>query len=99
MRGEITRLTLVWVLLFAIAGGEFLFSAAHIPIGTRPLLLVFAGVMVVLIVFCFMHIGKMPVVARGFGVAAVFWLIVLFGVSMADPLTRHMWLVQSYSPQ
>lgn len=98
MRGQIIRLSLVWVLLFAIAGGEFLFSAVHLPIGMRPLLLVFATVMVMLIVFCFMHIGRMPVVARGFGVAAVFWLIILFGLSMADPLTRHMWLVQGFSP-
>ncbi len=99
MRGPVIRLTLTWVALLAIAGGEFMLSAVHMPIGMRPTLLIFALAMVALVVFCFMQIGRMPVVARGFGVAAVFWLIVLFGIGMMDPLTRHLSWIQGFSPQ
>lgn len=99
MRGQIIRLTLAWILLFAIAGGEYVVSAIHMPLGLRPVLLVFAMGMIAVIAFVFMNLGRMPVVAQGFAVAAVFWLIVLFGLGMMDPLSRYLWGIHGYSPQ
>lgn len=98
MRGQIVRLTLVWMLLLAIAGGQFVISGVDMPRGMRPVLFVFALVMVGIIGFCFMGLGRMPVIARGFAAAAVFWLIVLFGIGMMDPLTRHLWGLGGPSP-
>jgi len=98
MTRGIIRLTLVWILLFAIAGGEYLVSTIRMPQAVRPVILVFAVAMVAVIAFFFMHLNRMPVLAKGFAVAAIFWLIVLFGIGMMDPLTRHFWWVQHYNP-
>ncbi len=46
----------------------------------------------------FMHLNKAPMVAKGFAVAAVFWLIVLFGMGTMDALTRDWYPVQHYNP-
>lgn len=44
--------------------------------------------MVAVVVIGFMEIGKGPAIARGFAIAAMFWLIVLLGLGSVDPLTR-----------
>jgi hypothetical protein len=96
---SIARLTLTWVLLFALAGAEFVVSSLKIPTADRPLLLVFAVVMVVVVVTAFMRGHRAPIIARGFAVAAVFWLIVLLGLGTMDVVTRHTWWVHGYTPQ
>ncbi len=96
---SIILLGLAWVALMALAGGEFLISGAHMPQPDRPVVLVLAAVMVVIVAFGFMHLGRAPVVAKGFAVAALFWLIVLLGLGSMDALTRNLWLVQNYHPK
>lgn len=98
MIGSVIRLTVVWLVLLAIAGAEYLVSTVNMPLGVRPVILVFAVTMVVLIAIFFMHLLRAPMIAKGFAVAGVFWLIVLLGLGMMDPLTRHLWWVQNYSP-
>ena len=94
----LARLGLVWVLLMALAGAEFVVSGRHIPAGSRPLLLVFALAMVAVVAFGFMNLGRAPTIAKAFAVAAVFWLIVLFGMGSMDALTRNWYPVQHSSP-
>ena len=98
MTRSLVKLTLVWVFLMAIAGAEFVVSGARMEMANRPVLLCFAGVMVVTIAFAFMHLGRAPMIAKGFAVAAIFWLIVLFGMGSMDALTRNWYPVQHYSP-
>jgi hypothetical protein len=54
----------------------------------RPLVMFPSVLMVAVVVIGFMEIGKGPAIARGFAIAAMFWLIVLLGLGSVDPLTR-----------
>ena len=96
---QLIRLTLAWLLLLLLGGGAFLVSAIPMQPGNRPVILVFTFVMVVVIAIAFMQIGRSPIIARGFAVAAVFWVIVLLGLGSVDILTRNLWLVQNYHPK
>lgn len=96
---QLVRLTLAWLLLLLLGGGAFLVSGIHFRPADRPVILVFTFAMVTVIAMAFMKIGRSPMIARGFAVAALFWLIVLLGLSSADILTRNLWLVQNYHPQ
>ncbi|MEO9191774.1 MAG: hypothetical protein ABI224_17480 [Acetobacteraceae bacterium] len=98
MTRSLVKLTLVWVFLMAVAGAEFVVSGVRMEMANRPVLLCFAAVMVATIAFAFMHLGRAPTVAKGFAVAAVFWLIVLFGMGSMDALTRDWYPVPHYNP-
>jgi hypothetical protein len=99
MNRAILRLALVWAFLMTVAGTEFVVSSIHIPMLDRPVLFIFAIIMVTTIGFEFMHARRAPLIAHGFMVAAVFWLIVLLGLSSMDILTRNLWWVHGYHPQ
>jgi hypothetical protein len=99
MTGSVVKLCLAWVFLMAVAGAEFVVSSIHMAGVDRPVLFVFAIVMVTTIGFAFMHAARAPLTAHGFMVAAVFWLIILLGLSSMDILTRHLWWVHGYHPQ
>jgi low temperature requirement protein LtrA len=92
------KLTVIWALLMALAGGEFVVSGMRMHAANRPLLFLFTGVMVFLVGMLFMRLKQAPTVAKGFAVAAVFWLIVLFGLGSMDALTRSWYPVQHYNP-
>ena len=98
MTRELLKLTLTWALLMALAGGEFVVSGMQMAMPNRPVLLFFAGVMVLIVAMVFMRLSSAPVVAKGFAVAGVFWLILLLGFSAADMLTRSWYPVQHYNP-
>jgi hypothetical protein len=95
---ELLKLTLTWALLMALAGGEFVVSGMQMAMPNRPVLLFFAGVMVLIVAMVFMRLSSAPAVAKGFAVAGVFWLILLLGFSAADMLTRSWYPVQHYNP-
>ncbi len=99
MIGRIVWLGLTWALLLALAGGQFLISGIHMSPQDRPVVLFLAGAMVVTVAFVYMNLGSAPIVARGFAVAAVFWLIVILGLGSMDALTRHLWLVGTINPK
>lgn len=90
------RLDLIWVLL--MAGAEFAVSGLRMAPGVRPVLLAFAPAMVAIVAFGFMNLARAPTIAKGFAVATVFWLIVLFGMGSMDALTRTWYPVQRYNP-
>ena len=64
MIGRIIGLGFAWVALMALAGGEFLISGLRMPLPNRPLILLPAGVMVLIVVFVFMRLGRAPLIAR-----------------------------------
>ena len=99
MTRELIKLTVTWAFLLAVAGGEFLLSGRQIGMTNRPVLLVFAAVMVLTIGMIFMRLPSAPTIAKGFAVMAVFWLIVLFGLGTMDALTRSWYPVQHYNPE
>ncbi|MEO8715108.1 MAG: hypothetical protein ABI369_08855 [Acetobacteraceae bacterium] len=98
MTRTLVKLIVAWIFLMAVAGGEFVVSGIRMHMANRPVLLFFAALMVVTIGFVFMNLAKAPTVAKGFAVAAVFWLIVLFGMGSMDALTRSWYPVQHYNP-
>jgi cytochrome c oxidase subunit IV len=95
---QLLKLTLTWAFLMALAGGEFVVSGMQMEIANRPVVLFFAGVMIFTVGMVFMHLNTAPVVAKGFAVAGVFWLVVLFGLGSADLLSRNWYPVQHYNP-
>lgn len=99
MTRRIIMLGLAWVGLLALGGGEYLVSTVHMPLADRPVILVLAVAMLVVVAFAFMNLARAPLIVKGFAVAAMFWLIVLFGLGTMDALTRNMWWVQHYSPK
>jgi purine-cytosine permease-like protein len=96
---RIALLGLGWAVLMALAGGEFLISAMPMALPNRSVVLLPAGLMVLIVVFGFMRLASAPVVARGFAVAAMFWLVLLLGLGSMDALTRHVWWVHGYMPK
>ena len=98
MRRELLKLALTWAVLMALAGGAFLVSGMQMAMPNRPVLLFFTGTMLLIVATVFMRLPSAPVVARGFAVAGVFWLIVLYGFGTADMLTRSWYPVQHYNP-
>jgi hypothetical protein len=84
-----------WLGLMALAAIEF--GCGFLPLARplRPLLLVPALAMVAMVAFLFMRVGTGPAIVRGFAIACVFWLIILVGLGMMDPMTRAIYPVQS----
>lgn len=89
-----SRLLFGWVALILLWGFEFGLCFLHMPASFRPVLLIVAGAMVLVLAVYFMHLGHGPILVRGFAVVAVFWMIVLIGLGSMDPLTR----VQYFTP-
>lgn len=84
---------LVWLVLLCIAALEFGGSFLPIPAGTRPILALAAATMAVVVALCYMRLLDAPAIARGFAVAGIFWLAILLGLAMNDPLTRAVYAV------
>ena len=90
---ELTRLLLSWLLLLLLGAAEFAISFLPFDRSVRPLLMIPAGLMAVVVAVAFMEVGKGPTIVRGFAVAAMFWLIVLLALGSMDPVTRTDYLV------
>ena len=73
--------------------GAIEFGCGFAPIGRsyRPLLLFPALCMVGLVALMFMGVPRGPAIVRGFAVAGLFWLTILLGLGMIDPLTRAIY--------
>jgi caa(3)-type oxidase subunit IV len=85
---DIGRLLLTWISLLVL--GVLELGASFLPIdgSLRPLIMIPAVSMVILVAVNFMEVGKGPVIVRAFAVAAAFWLLVLLALGSVDPLTR-----------
>jgi len=87
-----------WLALVALGLLEFGMSFAPLPHGLRPLLLVPAIVMAVLVALAYMRLLSGPELGRGFAIAGLFWLAILLGLSIMDPLTRAVYAVPPMPP-
>jgi hypothetical protein len=90
---ELTRLLLTWLVLLFLGAAEFAISFLSFDRSLRPLLMIPAALMAVVVAVNFMEVGKGPTIIRAFAVAAMFWLIVLLALGSMDPLTRTDYLV------
>jgi caa(3)-type oxidase subunit IV len=84
---------LVWLALLIVAAMEFGASFLPIAAGMRPILMLPAAIMAVLVALGYMRLLTAPEIARAFAVAGIFWLTVLLGLAMTDPLTRTVYAV------
>jgi cytochrome c oxidase subunit IV len=95
MTAGIRHLLFTWLALLVLGTIELGGSVLPIPRSARTLLLLPAILMVLIVVLVFMRIRTGPGVVRIFAVASVFWLTILLGLGMMDPLTRGIYPVQS----
>ena len=82
-----------WVVLLALVAVQLGCSFLPLPRSLRPLLLLPALGMVAVVGIVFMRVTASPAIARGFAIAALFWLIIILGLGMMDPLTRTIYPV------
>jgi hypothetical protein len=87
------RILLMWILLLLIGAAELLTSYLPLAPAWRPVLLVPAVLMVIVVAVGFMEVCKGPAIIRAFAVASLFWLLVLLALGSADPLTRTNYLL------
>jgi cytochrome c oxidase subunit IV len=82
------RLLLPWLGLLILLALEV--GASFLPLSrsARPLILIPALAMCVVLVTCFMHIGREPTLVRLFAAAGILWLVILLVLGSLDPLTR-----------
>jgi hypothetical protein len=79
---------LIWLGLLLASALEFGLSFLAIPPGIRPILLLPSAGMAALIALGFMRLLTAPDIAKGFAIGGIFWLTVLLGLAMTDPMTR-----------
>jgi cytochrome c oxidase subunit 4 len=91
MRREHRQLLLCWTALLVLGALEFGAAFLHIARGWRPLLLLPACCMTALVGVMFMDVRRGPALVRIFAIAGLFWLAVLLGLGMVDPLTRAVY--------
>jgi caa(3)-type oxidase subunit IV len=82
---------LIWLALLIVAALEFGISFVPIPAGVRPILMLPAALMAALVALGYMRLLTAPDIARGFAIAGIFWLTILLGLAMTDPLTRTVY--------
>lgn len=84
---------LTWLALLLAAALEFGVSFLSVPPFVRPILILPSVGMAILVALSFMRLLAAPDIAKGFAIAGVFWLTVLLGLAMTDPLTRVVYAV------
>ena len=80
-----TKLVLAWALLLALLGLQV--TAALAGAGWAAGLL--APLMIGIVAFLFMDVGRASPLSRIFALAGLFWLAVLVGLTSVDFLARH----------
>ena len=76
---------ITWVALLLLLGLEVLAAVLHtgwLAYGLSP-------VMIALVAFRFMHIGRQSALTRIFALAGLFWLAVLLGLGSVDYVVRR----------
>jgi hypothetical protein len=82
----------IWLGLLIVGAMEFGLARLPLPAEIRPMLLLAAVIMAGL-VSLYMRLPGAPHIARGFAIAGLFWLSVLLGLVMMDPLTRTFYAI------
>jgi len=88
---------LIWLALLVLLG--LTFGAAHIPLGGFNVVIgiAIAGIKVALVVVIFMGLGHSPSLIRLAAAAGVFWLTILFVLTLTDVVTSRQF--QNAHPQ
>jgi caa(3)-type oxidase subunit IV len=84
---------LTWLALLLAAALEFGVSFVAMPHGLRPILILPSVAMAVLVGLGFMRLLTAPDIAKGFAIGGIFWLTILLGLAMTDPMTRAVYAV------
>jgi caa(3)-type oxidase subunit IV len=84
---------LIWAALLLAASLEFSASFLAMPTGVRPILVLPSIGMAILVALGFMRLLTAPDIAQSFAIGGIFWLIVLLGLAMMDPMTRAVYAV------
>lgn len=87
------NLLAAWMGLLLLGAVEYGCSLLSFNRALRPILLLPALLMVSVVALAFMHVRHGPGVNRAFALAGLFWLTVLLGLGMMDPLTRAIYAV------
>lgn len=85
------HLLFAWVFLLILGVVEFGAAQASFAPSLRPLLMLPALCMVAIVGVMFMELPRGPGINRIFAIAALFWLTILLGLGMMDPLTRAVY--------
>lgn len=85
------QLVYAWLGLLALVAMEYVASTLRMPAGLRPILMLPAFAMVAVVGLVFMRVTTGPSTVRIFAMASLFWLLVLLGLGMMDPLTRAVY--------
>ncbi|HUB50421.1 MAG TPA: hypothetical protein VMB73_36090 [Acetobacteraceae bacterium] len=91
MNKILRRLIYGWVSLLVLVAIEFAGSHVALPRYLRPILMLPALAMVAVVGLVFMRVATGPSVVRTFAMASLFWLLILLGLGMMDPLTRAIY--------
>jgi cytochrome c oxidase subunit IV len=82
-----------WLALLLLAAAEIAGAFIRFDRTLRPLLMLPALGMVVLVGLMFMRMRRGIAVVRGFALAGLMWLLLLLGLGVMDPLTRTVYVV------
>ncbi len=80
-----TRLVLAWAVLLALLVLQVVAALAHVGWATGLL----APLMIGIVAFLFMDLGRASALSRIFAMAGLFWLVILIGLTSVDFLARH----------
>lgn len=80
-----TRLAFAWAVLLALLVLQVVAALAHVG-WTAGLL---APLMIGIVAFLFMDVGRASALSRIFAMAGLFWLVILVGLTSVDFLARH----------
>jgi caa(3)-type oxidase subunit IV len=86
-------LLLAWIGLLVIGAVEFGVGMVSFNPSYRPLLMLLAIAMVIVVAVMFMRVESGPGTNRIFAMAGIFWLAILLGLAMMDPMTRNVYPV------
>lgn len=85
------RNLLIWAALMVLLGATL--TLAYVPLGTFNIVvaLTIAGAKVALVALFFMMLSRSDALLRLAAVAGLFWLAILFALTLSDYLTRPTW--------
>ncbi len=80
-----TRIALAWLLLAVLLVLQVVAAVAHVGWAGGVL----APLMIGIVAFLFMDVGRASPLSRIFALAGLFWLVILIGLTSVDFLARH----------
>ena len=98
MTARLSLLVLTWIALLVLLAIAYFMAFLPIDRDLRPVILIPAVLMVVLVATVFMEAGRGPTIVRLFIGAGLLWLLILLGLGSLDPLTRTNYPLQTGVP-